>query len=127
MKASGSCGDSCAVETEFKKYRIRNYGYYILSQQLFIFQFCRFTYSGGSLKVQLFHVVGEEEEEQVQWTDSSAKKSEYFHIIHGSTLANYQFRNVKQADTDSSQCINTIGSFYCADTSDEMVAVGIGK
>ena len=78
------------------------------------------------MKIQLFHVIGEDEEELVSWTDSSPEKVEYFHINQNS-MANYQFRNVKQADTATSTCINTVGSFHCVDTSDEMVAVGIGK
>ena len=77
------------------------------------------------MKVQLFRVIGEDEDVILEWTDSSAKKIEYFHITIGS-MANFQFRNMKQV-ADSSSCINTVGSYHCVDTSDEMVAVGIGK
>ena len=85
----------------------------------------RLTYTGGSLKVQLFRIIEEEEQEIGQWTDTTAEKIEWFNIFHANSLAQYQFRNIKQADTGSSTCINNVGSFQCVDIEDEMVAVGV--
>ena len=82
---------------------------------------------GGGLDVKLSLLIGEGEGEQeifegtipfeysIEWLAIQPKKG-----------GGLQVRNARKAGGESSTCINTIGSFSCIDSSEEMVAIGTG-
>ena len=82
---------------------------------------------GSSLEFKLFLAYGETEEQISSWTDSDPHAIEWMKIYRQDNLkGNFQFRNIRNADGTTQNCINNVGSFQCLDLDEERIAIGWG-
>ena len=79
------------------------------------------------VKLSLWMGEGEAEQEIFEETVPSDYSIEWVALsVPNGGNTGMQVRNMKQAGGASSTCLNSVGSFSCIDSSEEMVAIGTG-